>query len=192
MFTYFVGPLDTFGVQSVNIADTSTNGRVCLECVFSSFSTDSGCTVELLSLADTSSNSNSSAVVVQFSETFNRSGNSAVGCISDVTSGQYDIRVFDKGGDTVAQSLTAINVISLVNNVVNMSTSIIDSTTASTTASIAASIAASTIVSTTVSGTDPLTSPTPTGTLDCIIVAIKIIVILIHLLSFHDCTQWKK
>ena len=37
---YFSG---TFGVESVVITDT-TGGRVCLECSFSSFSTDTGCT----------------------------------------------------------------------------------------------------------------------------------------------------
>ena len=40
--------LDTFGVESVVITDT-TGGRVCLECSFYSFSTDTGCTVELVS-----------------------------------------------------------------------------------------------------------------------------------------------
>ena len=45
--------LDTFGVESVVITDT-TGGRVCLECSFYSFSTDTGCTVELVS-SDSSS-----------------------------------------------------------------------------------------------------------------------------------------
>ena len=44
---------DTFGVESVVITDT-TGGRVCSECLFYSFSTDTGCTVELLS-SDSSS-----------------------------------------------------------------------------------------------------------------------------------------
>ena len=80
--------LDTFGVQSVSITDTTGN-RVCLQCVFSSkISIDSGCTVELV---------NSSTTIVHYSTVFNRSTNIAEGCITDVTSGQYDIRVYIMG-----------------------------------------------------------------------------------------------
>ena len=80
-------PLATFGVESVVITDT-TGGRVCLECSFSSFSTDTGCTVEL-ALSD-SSNS------VQYIETINRSGNgTAEGCVSGIIAGIYDFGVYD-------------------------------------------------------------------------------------------------
>ena len=80
-------PLATFGMESVVITDT-TGGKVCLECSFYSFSTDTGCTVELV-LSDSSS-------IVQYTETINRSGNgTAKGCVSGVTSGMYDIRVYD-------------------------------------------------------------------------------------------------
>ena len=51
---------------------------MCLQCVFSSFSTDSGCTVELV---------DSSTTLVHYSTVFNRSTNIAEGCITDVTSG---------------------------------------------------------------------------------------------------------
>ena len=61
---------------------------MCLQCVFSSFSTDSGCTVELV---------DSSTTLVHYSTVFNRSTNIAEGCITDVNSGQYDIRVYIKG-----------------------------------------------------------------------------------------------
>ena len=61
---------------------------MCLQCVFSSFSTDSGCTVELV---------DSSTTLVHYSTVFNRSTNIAEGCITDVTSGLYDIRVYIKG-----------------------------------------------------------------------------------------------
>ena len=44
---------DTFGIQSLVITET-TGGRVCLECSFYTFSTDTECTVELVS-SDSSS-----------------------------------------------------------------------------------------------------------------------------------------
>ena len=90
----------TFGVQSVNITDTTGN-RVCLQCVFSSFSTDSGCTVELV---------DSSTTLVHYSTVFNRSTNIAEGCITDVTSGLYDIRVYDQGSIVVVVTVTGVNV----------------------------------------------------------------------------------
>ena len=89
---------DTFGVQSVSITDTTGN-RVCLQCVFSSFSTDSGCTVELV---------DSSTTLVHYSTVFNRSTNIAEGCITDVTSGLYDIRVYDQGSKVVGVSLMVL------------------------------------------------------------------------------------
>ena len=90
--------VDTFGVQSVSITDTTGN-RVCLQCVFSSFSTDSGCTVELV---------DSSTTLVHYSTVFNRSTNIAEGCITDVTSGLYDIRVYDQGSNVVGVSLMVL------------------------------------------------------------------------------------
>ena len=90
--------LDTFGVQLVNITDTTGN-RVCLQCVFSSFSSDSGCTVELV---------DSSTTLVHYSTVFNRSTNIAEGCITDVTSGLYDIRVYDQGSNVVVASLVVL------------------------------------------------------------------------------------
>ena len=86
MFTCLIA-LDTFGIQSLVITDI-TGGRVCLECSFYSFSTDTGCTVELVS-SDSSSS-------VQYTETINRSGNgTAEGCVSGVTRGVYYVRVYD-------------------------------------------------------------------------------------------------
>ena len=72
---------------------------MCLQCVFSSFSTDSGCTVELV---------DSSTTLVHYSTEFNRSINIAEGCISDVTSGLYDIRVYDQGSNVVVVSLMVL------------------------------------------------------------------------------------
>ena len=90
--------VDTFGVQSVSITDTTGN-RVCLQCVFSSFSTDSGCAVELV---------DSSTTLVHYSIVFNRSTNIAEGCIADVTIGLYDIRVYDQGSNVVGVSLMVL------------------------------------------------------------------------------------
>ena len=92
--------IDTFGVQSVSITDTTGN-RVCLQCVFSSFSTDSRCTVELV---------DSSTTLVHYSTVFNRSTNIAEGCITDVTSGLYDIRVYDQGSNVVVVTVFGVNV----------------------------------------------------------------------------------
>ena len=96
----------TFGVESVGITD-SAGGRVCLECSFTSFSTDTGCTVELVS-------SDSSCSCVQYTQTINRSGNStAKGCVSDVAEGVYDIRVYDVNSSILQYEVTDITVLSL-------------------------------------------------------------------------------
>ena len=90
---------DTFGVQSVNITDSS-NGRVCIECVFSLYSTDTGCTVELISSS-----------IIQYTDTFTRSlsDNTATGCITNITTGLYTIRVYDQI-NTAAVEITGVNV----------------------------------------------------------------------------------
>ena len=72
---------------------------MCLQCVFSSFSTDSRCTVELV---------DSSTTLVHYSTVFNRSTNIAEGCITDVTSGLYDIRVYDQGSNVVVEPLMVL------------------------------------------------------------------------------------
>ena len=96
---------DTFGVESVVITDT-TGGRVCLECSFYSFSTDTGCTVELVS-SDSSSS-------VQYTETINRSGNgTAEGCVSGVTAGEYVIRVYDQSSSKLVHEVNHVTVLSL-------------------------------------------------------------------------------
>ena len=95
---------DTFGIQSLVISDT-TGGRVCLECSFYSFSTDTGCTVELVS-SDSSS-------IVPYTETINRSSNgTAEGCVSNVTRGVYDVRVYDFNSSILQHEVTDITVLS--------------------------------------------------------------------------------
>ena len=94
--------LATFGVESVVITDT-TGGRVCLECSFSSFSTDTGCTVELVSSGS-----------VQYTKTITRSGNSiAKGCVSDVTEGVYDVKVYDQSSSELVNETTDVTVLFL-------------------------------------------------------------------------------
>ena len=93
---------DTFGVESVVITDT-TGGRVCLECSFSSFSTDTGCTVELVS-SDSSSS-------ILYTETINRSGNgTAEGCVSGVTAGEYVVRVYDQSSSELVHEIDNVTV----------------------------------------------------------------------------------
>ena len=88
-------------MESVVITDT-TGGRVCLECSFYSFSTDTGCTVELVS-SDSSSS-------VQYTETISRSGNgNAKGCVSGITRGQY-ISVYDQSSHMLFETFTGVNV----------------------------------------------------------------------------------
>ena len=96
---------DTFGMESVVITDT-TGGRVCLECSFSSFSTDTGCTVKLVS-------SDSSSCVL-YTETINRSGNgTAKGCVSGVTEGEYVVRVYDQSSSELVHEVNHVTVLSL-------------------------------------------------------------------------------
>ena len=96
---FFKYHLDTFGVESVVITNT-TGGRVCLDCSFYSFSADTGCTVELVSSG-----------IVRYTETINRSGNgTAEGCISDITRGQYDISVYDQSSHMLFETFTGVNV----------------------------------------------------------------------------------
>ena len=94
---YFSG---TFGVESVVITDT-TGGRVCLECSFYSFSTDTGCTVELVS---------SGSVNYTYEDTFNRRGNTAEGCVSGVTAGEYVVRVYDQSSSELVHEIDNVTV----------------------------------------------------------------------------------
>ena len=96
---YFLS-IDTFNIQSVTITNT-TDGRVCLECIFSSFSTDTKCTVVLVSSTDST---------VQYNETFTRLSTvyTANGCISNVTTGQYDITVYSGDSEIVSMRLSLV------------------------------------------------------------------------------------
>ena len=77
---------------------------MCLECSFSSFSTDTGCTVELVS-------SDSSSSCVQYTETINRSDNgTAEGCVSGVTAGEYVVRVYDQSSSELVHEVDNVTV----------------------------------------------------------------------------------
>ena len=117
--------LATFGVEAVAIIDT-TGGRVCLECSFYSFSTDTGCTVELVSSGS-----------VHYIETITRSSNStAEGCISDVTEGVYDVKVYDQSSSELVNETTDVTVLLLLSTTTN--TNITNSTLHSSTVSTVA------------------------------------------------------
>ena len=76
---------------------------MCLECSFYSFSTDTGCTVELVSSGNSS--------IEHYTETINRSGNGiAKGCVYGITRGQYDISVYDQSSRMLFRTLVGINV----------------------------------------------------------------------------------
>ena len=98
----FVSHAATFGVESVVITD-NTGGRVCLECSFYSFSTDTGCTIELLISGS-----------VSYRDTFNRSGDTAKGCVSGVTAGEYVVRVYDQNGSELVHILENVTVLMLL------------------------------------------------------------------------------
>ena len=86
---------DTYGVQSLNVTDTSDDSVYCV-CVFGEYSTDTGCTVQLISTTD------------QYNGTFNRTDDTASGNITGVVTGVYTIRAFDQGSNIVAVELLNI------------------------------------------------------------------------------------
>ena len=91
---------DTFGIQSVVITNT-TGGRLCLECSFSSFGTGTGCTVELVS---------SGSEKYTYRDTFIKRGNTAKGCVSGVTAGEYVIKVFDQSSSELVHRIDNVTV----------------------------------------------------------------------------------
>ena len=86
-------------MESVVITDT-TGGRVCLECSFYSFSTDTGCIIELASHGS-----------VKYTDTFNRRGNTAEGCVSGVTAGEYIVRVYDQSSSELVHETDNVTVL---------------------------------------------------------------------------------
>ena len=69
-------------------------------CLFNTFSTDSGCTVVLVSTTDQQQ---------QYEGTFNKmDDDTASGNITGVATGVYNIRAFDQGSDVVAVELLSV------------------------------------------------------------------------------------
>ena len=64
--------------------------------MFGEYSTDTGCTVQLISTTD------------QYNGTFNRTDDTASGNITGVVTGVYTIRAFDQGSNIVADELLNI------------------------------------------------------------------------------------
>ena len=64
--------------------------------MFGEYSTDTGCTVQLISTTD------------QYNGTFNRTDDTASGNITGVVTGVYTIRAFDQGSNIVAVELLNI------------------------------------------------------------------------------------
>ena len=90
---------DTYGVRSIDVTDTSED-TVHIMCLFNTFSTESGCTVKLISIDQQQ----------QYKETFNKTNNTASGNISDVVTGLYNILVFDQGSNVVAVELLSVTI----------------------------------------------------------------------------------
>ena len=100
--------------------------------MFGEYSTDTGCTVQLISTTD------------QYSGTFNRTDDTASGNITGVVTGVYTIRAFDQGSNIVAVELLNIAITG-------------EPTVISTTTSAVSNTASNSLPSPT---TDPVTQPT--------------------------------
>ena len=88
-------------MQSLDVTDTSED-TVYIVCLFNTFSTDSGCTVELVSTTDQQQ---------KYKGTFNKMDhNTASGNITGVFTGVYNIRAFDQGSNVVAVELLNISI----------------------------------------------------------------------------------
>ena len=71
-------------------------------CLFNTFSTDSGCTVVLVSTTDQQQ---------QYEGTFNKmDDNTASGNITGVVTGVYNVRAFDQGSNVVAVELLSVTI----------------------------------------------------------------------------------
>ena len=84
----------TYDTQSIDI--TSTSGEVCVLCKFSTHATAVGCEIELRNYNITLTGS------------FDRDVNIAEGCISNISSGYYDLYVYDVENDNTLSQLPAI------------------------------------------------------------------------------------
>ena len=116
-------------MQSFDVTYTSED-TVYVVCLFNSFSTDSGCTVVLVSTTDQQQ---------QYEGTFNKmDDNSASGNITGVATGVYNICAFDQGSNVVAVELLSVtitedlHVSSTTNNIPTVTSAISTTISAST------------------------------------------------------------
>ena len=84
----------TYDTQSINV--TNTSGKVCVVCRFSTDTTAVGCEIQLRNN------------IMTLSRRFNRDVNVAVGCISNIITGYYDLYVYDVENDNTLSQLPAI------------------------------------------------------------------------------------
>ena len=83
--------VDTSGVKSYYIDGKDRSGVLC-RCVFNSYSTDIGCTVQLLSIQDQN---------IMYESNFTKNGTIATGYIAGVATGLYLVKVFDQGNSAM-------------------------------------------------------------------------------------------
>ena len=85
----------TYDPQTVDI--TSTSGEVCVVCKFSTHATAVGCEIQLLQDNN-----------IAWTMRFERDVNIAEGCISNISSGYYDLYVYYIENDNTLSQLPAI------------------------------------------------------------------------------------
>ena len=122
----------TYDTQSIDI--TSTSGEVCVVCRFSTHATAVGCEIELR-------NNN-----ITLSGRFNRDVNITEGCISNISSGYYDLYVYDVENDNTLSELPAI-----IKNQVFVDEQTTTTSTATTSTTALASSSISVILSSSIS-----------------------------------------
>ena len=133
----------TYDVQSIDI--TSTSGEVCVVCRFSTNTIAVGCELQIFQ----------NNIMILPAERFNRDVNNiAVGCISNIITGYYDLYVYDVENDNTLSQLPAI----IKNDVfVDEQTTTTTTTTTITTTTTGSIITVSTISTT-------MTTTVTTGT----------------------------
>ena len=106
-------------MQSLDVTDTSED-TVYIVCLFNTFSTDSGCTVVLVSTTDQQQ---------QYEGTFNKIDDTASGNITGVVTGVYNIRAFDQDSNVVAVELLSVTITGEPSSTSNIPTDTPTSTT---------------------------------------------------------------
>ena len=114
-------------MQSFDVTYTSED-TVYIVCLFNTFSTDSGCTVVLVSTTDQQQ---------QYEGTFNKmDDDTASGNITGVGTGVYNIRAFDQDSNVVAVELLSVTITgepsSTTNNIPTVTSAISTTISAST------------------------------------------------------------